>query len=197
MSDRGSEDGDGLDFDRDPDDLPGSNGTDGGDDPGVLGGDEGGEWPGRDFDPGPGLTEPERELADELERIRELERARDRVGRLTGSGEVGYGGGGSSPEDRDALAIIDAAGRFGLEVSEKDEEERQLVKQALADFAALPPKKVNEYTFLAIVEKQATAGRKLVLSLAVPWECRDEVFRSLETMPFSCKVTLSECAEVD
>ena len=197
MPDRESENGNGLDFDGDADDLGLSDFTDGEHDQSVLGGDEGGEWPGRDFDPGPGLTEPERELADELERVRDLERARDRVGRLTGSGAVGDGGGSSSPEDRDALAIIDAAGRFGLEVSEKDEEERQLVKQALADFASLPPKKVNEYTFLAIVEKQATAGRKLVLSLAVPWECRDEVFRSLETMPFSCKVTLSECAEVD
>ncbi|MDA4120186.1 MAG: hypothetical protein OK436_06320, partial [Thaumarchaeota archaeon] len=176
-----------------PDDLPGSNGADGGDDPGVLGGDEGSEWPSRDFDPGPGLTEPERELADELERVRDLERARDRVGRLTGSGEVGYGGRGSSPEDRDALAIIDAAGRFGLEVSDKDEEERQLVRQALAEFAAKPPKPVDEYQFMAIIEKQSTAGRKLILQLTIPWDFREEVFRSLESMPFTCKVTLSDC----
>jgi hypothetical protein len=193
MPDDGPETDDGLDFDRDTDDLPSSNGSNGGDDPLVLGGDEAGEWPSRDFDPGPGLTEPERELADELERVRDLERARDRVGRLTGSGEVGYGGRGSRPEDRDALAIIDAAGRFGLEVSDKDEEERQLVKQVLADHAALPPKKLDEFTFMAIIEKQSTAGRKIVLQLTIPWESREEVFRSMETMPFNCMVTISEC----
>jgi hypothetical protein len=191
---------DGDDHQGDLDHLPTSNGADGFDDPGVhhrdLGGDGEGEWAGRDVDPGPGLTEPERELADELNRIRELDRARDRVERLAGDGPPGRGGRGASPEDRDALAIIAAAERFGLEASEKDREERDLIKTALASRGS-EPKRPDEYSFYAIISKQTTEGRSIVLNLRVPWEFKDEVFRALETMPFAAQVTMRELVGVE
>lgn len=169
------------------------------DDLGLLDGDQRdhgeGEWTRRDFDPGEGLTEPERELADERNRIRELERARDRVERSARDGDLGGGGGGTSPEDRDAAAIILAAERFGLEASERDEEERAKIKEALAVHSG-PVKRPDEYSFYAIVKSQQTAGQSIILNLRVPWEHRDEVFRALETMPFRAQVVMRELTDV-
>jgi hypothetical protein len=200
VPDRQPEADDGFDHDGDLDDLSGGNGADGLDDQSLLDGDgrgDGeGEWVSRDFDPGPGLTEPERELADELNRTRELERARDRVERLARGSAMG-GGGGESPEDRDALAVLVAAERFGLETSDRDREEENSIKEALALHASQGPKNLSEYSFYAHVTSQQTAGRAIRLSLLVPWEHRDEVFRALETMPFAAQVTLRELMRID
>ena len=89
-----------------------------------------------------------------------------------------------------------AAEGFGLEAGERDEQERAKIRELLAQ---IPPRqrKVDEYSFYAIVQKQATAGRSIILNLQVPWEHRDEVFRALETMPFSAQVTMRELAGVE
>lgn len=120
-----------------------------------------------------------------------MERARDRIERLARDGDLGGGGGGGSPEDRDATAVILAAERFGLEASDRDEDERNKIKAALATHDA-PAKRPDEFSFYAIVQKQQTAGRSIILNLQVPWEHRDEVFRALETMPFSAQVVMRE-----
>lgn len=100
-------------------------------------------------------------------------------------------GGGGSPEDEDVRAILLAAERFGLEASERDEEERDSIRQALATHQATP-KRLDEYSFYAIVKSQQTSGQSIILTLRVPWEHRDEVFRALETMPFAAQVTMRE-----
>jgi hypothetical protein len=105
--------------------------------------------------------------------------------------------GGESPEDRDARAVLVAAERFGLETSDRDREEEDAIKEALALHASLPPKDLKEYSFYAHVTSQQTAGRAIRLSLLVPWEHRDEVFRALETMPFAAQVTLRELMRID
>ena len=111
---------------------------------------------------------------------------------------MGSGGGGGSSADRDALAVIDAAGRFGLEDdSEVAEAERDRIREALALHAARPLKKEEEFNFYAIIAKQSTQGNSVILTLKVPWEEREEVFRSLDTMPFAATVTLNKIAGVD
>jgi hypothetical protein len=164
----------------------------------VHGDDGEGDRPGRGFDAGPGLTEPEREAADERNRLRELERARDRFESATGLSDLGGGGGSGTSADRDALAVIDAAGRFGLDAdSEVDEAERDRIREALALHATKPPKPDDEYNFFAIIAKQATQGTNVILTLKVPWEFREEVFRSLETMPFAANIRLTDIQAID
>jgi hypothetical protein len=147
----------------------------------------------RGADVGPGLTEPERELIDEQNRIRDLERARDRFESSSGLSALSGGGGGESAAERDAVAVIDAAGRFGLvETSEVDERERDDIIQALALHAQRDPKADSEYNFYAIIAKQATQGESILLTLKVPWEHREEVFRAIDTMPFSAMIRMTQ-----
>ncbi len=112
---------------------------------------------------------------------------------------MGGGGGTGSPGERDALAVIDAARRVGLE--EDDDEavaERERITAALAIHAERPQRNLDEYHFFAIITKQ-TADRQgdLALTMKVPWEHREEVFRALETMPFQAMVTMREVAPLD
>ena len=138
---------------------------------------------------GPGLTEPERELADEQERIR------DRFERLARDSGMGGGGGGLASDD-DAMAVIDAADRFGVAALEDDSEqtiqERERIAMALADFAVKAPKPANEYHFFGIIQKQSTTSQgNINLTIEVPWEHRHEVFRALAEMPFACLIRLT------
>jgi hypothetical protein len=188
VSERSAEGDDGVDFDRDDLDSDSLHDRD-------FGGDGEGERLGGNVDPGPGLTDPERELADELERTRELERARDRFERFARDSTVGGGGGGSSAE-RDALAVIDASERFGVDDSEIAQKERDSITEALALHASKPAPPPDEFTFYAHVDKQQTAGKSIVLTLRVPWEHRWEVFKSLDEMPFSALIRLKK-AELD
>lgn len=196
---RYSEAGVGSDPEGDPDDY--EFGVDAGedDDGGVLSGDLGGDGVGRDIDPGPGLTESERELADELDRTRELESARLRFERAARDSEAGADGGRVGHlNDRDALAVIDAAGRFGLDedLSDLDQAEISSITEALAVHAGRPAKDPSEYNFYAIIQNQTTRGNSVILTLKVPWEHRDEVFRALDTMPFSAMVKMTEIGPV-
>lgn len=156
------------------------------------------DWAGRGDNAGSGLTEPERELADERNRLRELERARDRFESATGLSDLGSGGGGLTSADRDALAVIDAARRFGLDdTSEVSELERDRIREALALHASKPPKPNDEFNFFAIIAKQTTQGTNVILTLKVPWEYREEVFRSLETMPFAANIHMTDIQAIE
>lgn len=182
------------------DDYQGSDQTDGGNDGDLQDGDLGssgeGDGLGRGTYAGEGLTEPERELADELERTRGLEAARDRLERLAGDGPDG--GGGGSVVDRDALAVIDAAGRFGVdEDTEEASQERAAIAAALALHAIAPPPDPKVHTFPALISKQETRGTSIVLTMRVPWECREVVFNAMETMPFNAVVQMTEIESVD
>lgn len=188
---------DGLDSESYGDDLEGGEGTDFRDDPellaDVLADDLEGDRPGRGFDVGPGLTESERELADERNRIRELESARDRFERFAGDGELGSGGRTGSPADRDALAIVEAAERFG--VDEDDEQanaELESIAEALSIQAKALPKRLSEYEFYGIIGSVATRGTNIVLTMKIPWEFREEVWRAADTMPFAATIKMTE-----
>lgn len=188
---------DGLDSEGDFDDLSSLEGPDGLDDQDLfddlLRDDEESDRPGRSPLDGSGLTDPERELADRLERVRERERIATRYQRLARDGPMGNGGGGGSSADRDALAIIEAAGRFGLDEDDQvAAEERSTIARALTAYTTRPPKNLSEYNFYAIIAKQATQGTNVLLTLKVPWEHRDEVFRALDTMPFAAMVKITE-----
>ena len=106
---------------------------------------------------------------------------------------MGDGGGGT---DADALAVIDAAARFGTDALADDSDEatleRQRISQALLENARKPKPDPDTYVFYASVTKQSTNTQgNILLSLEVPWECRHQVFKALEVMPFSCLVKLT------
>ena len=189
----GPTEGDGwVDREGDHDGIDLSEAADGLDESVLPGYDYESDRAGGGADSGTGLTEPERELADELDRTRALEATRDRFERFAGNGAMGGGRGTGSSVDRDALAIIDAAGRFGLDDDEETEKERLAISDALAAAALAPPKKLDEYTFYAIVAEQKTRGNNILLTMKVPWEHREEVFRAMETMPFAAMVRMNE-----
>src|SRR3974390_20154 len=149
-----------------------------------------GDLAGGGADLGEGLPEPERELADELERRRGLEAARHRLERLAGDGTDGRRGG--SLVDRDALGVIAAARDFGVdEDTAEAEAERLAITDALLEAAQQPPPDPSVHTFAALISKQETRGTSIVLTLRIPWEHRDAVFRAMETMPFSAMVSLT------
>lgn len=186
------------DLDGDREDFGSGDGTDAWDDDGLhdsdSGRDEPGDGPSGGFDAGTGLTEPERELADELNRRRELAATRSRFERAAGNGPLGDGGGGFAV-DHDALAVIDAARRFGVDEAEDAAAyaEREAITAALAASAERPPKQLDQYDFYAIIDKQATTKMgNISLTLLVPWEFHEEVFRALETMPFRAMVRMTE-----
>lgn len=192
-----AEDDDGFDIGSDLDDLEDGLRPDGFDESAlredVRPDDIESDGPSGGFDSGTGLTEPERELADELNRQRELGYAASRLERYAGNGSPGSGGGVGSPVDRDALAIIDAAGRFGLEDDDAQaQKERESITEALAIQAQAPPKRLDEYNFYAIIASQGTKGNSVILTLKVPWEHREEVFRAMDTMPFAAMVKMTE-----
>ena len=144
---------------------------------------------------GEGLTADERELADERDRIRELERTRDRFERFAGDRGMGDGGGGLATAN-DALAVIDASERFGVAALEDDSEqtllERQRIAEALAEYARKPSRPADEYSFYAVIQKQGTTSQgNISLNLEVPWEHRHEVFRALGEMPFACLIKMT------
>ena len=173
--------------------------SDGPDLDGLLNGEPGSDWeslPPSGNDPvGPRLTESERELADELERRRELARHRDRLERSARDGAVGSGGGGVAASDDDAMAIILAARRLGddagLDQTPETLAERELIAEALATYARRPTRDPDEYVFYAVIDKQTTnRDGNLVIQMTVPWDHRHEVFRALETMPFAAMITM-------
>lgn len=90
------------------------------------------------------------------------------------------------------MAVIVAAERFGVDATEQDERERAAIKEALAVSAQLDSKRLDEFSFYAIVKSQSTQGQSIILNLRIPWEHRDEVFRAMETMPFAAQVTMRE-----
>ena len=154
----------------------------------------------RDAYAGPGLTDPERELADERNRIRELERTRDRFERFAADRGLG-GGRGTSVGDDDALAIIDAAARFGASAVDDSDaviQERERIAAILTDFAQRDPKPKDEYHFYAVVNKQSTdRNGNINLVLSVAWEQRAEVFRAMEQIPFQCFIRMSSVQGLD
>jgi hypothetical protein len=155
------------------------------------------DGPGRSAPDWSGLTEPERELADERNRIRELETTRDRLERFAGDGELGGGRGTGSPADRDALAVIEAAERFGVdEDDEQAQRELDAISEALAIHAERPPKPENVYEFYGIVSGQTTKGTNVILTIKVPWEWREEVWRAMDTMPFATTIRMTDVGAV-
>lgn len=70
--------------------------------------------------------------------------------------------------------------------------ERERIAEALAQRAAKPDHTPGEYKFYAVITKQSTIKQNVVLTLEVPWEHRHQVFKALETMPFSAMVTMNE-----
>jgi hypothetical protein len=196
VSDETEQGDDGLDSESYGDDLESLDGSDVLDDR-ELQGDlhrdhDQSDLPGRGLILGEGLTEYERELADERNRIRELESTRDRFERFAGDGELGSGG-GANAADRDALAVIDAAERFGLEeIDEHAQAELDSISEALAIQARALPKRLNEYEFYGIIAAQSTKGTNILLTIKVPWEWREEVFRAMDTMPFAATIKMTD-----
>lgn len=162
------------------DDLPEDDGT--------------GDGPGRSPHAGEGLTDAEREQLDELERIRAAEGARDRYERSAGLSQLGGGGRGETAIDRDALAVIDASERFGVDqdTSEVAETEREAIAEALAIQAKRRTARLAEYNFYATVNRTTTQGNSLLVTLKVPWEFKDEINRALNTLPWNCMVKMTE-----
>jgi hypothetical protein len=108
-------------------------------------------------------------------------------------------GTGAGPSvDRDALAVIDAAGRFGiLDLTDEELAEVDTITDALALHAAKPPDDPDVYRFYAVITKQGTtATGQITLTMTVPWEHHDEVFRALDTMPFTAMVKMTEITGV-
>jgi hypothetical protein len=152
------------------------------------------DGPGRSPHVGEGLTDLERDQLDELERIRAAEGARDRFERSTGLSELGSGGRGETAIDRDALAVIDAAERFGVDpdTSEQAEAERGAIAEALAITAKKRNAKRAEHTFYATIARTTTQGNSLMVTMKVPWEFKDQVNKALDTLPWNCLVTMKE-----
>lgn len=152
------------------------------------------DGPGRGSNAGQGLTDAEREQLDELERIRAAEGARDRYERSTGLSELGGGGGGETAIDRDALAVIDAAERFGVDpdTSQQAEAERGKIAEALTIHAKKKNARLSEFNFYATIARTTTQGNSLMVTMKVPWEFKDEVNRALGSLPWNCFVTMKE-----
>jgi hypothetical protein len=192
MPERDTSGDDEVDFDSDDVDREGVHGLDLGGD-GAADSVDGGAvgWT--------GLTEPERELADELDRIRGLEATRDRFVRDAGIGPGSGGSGAVSGIDRDALAIVQAAGRFGgVELTDEEMAEVEAITDALAQHAVEPPPDPDVYRFRAVIVKQGTtATGQISLTMTIPWEYHDEVFRSLDTMPFTARIEMTGVAPLE
>ena len=185
---------------RPGDDGEGLTGLDEVDDEGVLddllADDQGRDGFGGDLDFGEGLTAPERELADERNRTAEREAAFNRLERFARDGEMGGRGGAGSVES-DALAIIEAAGRFG-ELDEDDDAERHKIADALSIHSSRPSKQIGEYQFFGIINSLATtATGQFKIVVTIPWEFREEVLAALETMPLKAMFNVREIADPD
>lgn len=99
---------------------------------------------------------------------------------------------GAGGIESDALAIIHASQRFG-ELDEEDQEERTRIADALAIHAQLPSRQIGEYDFYGVITGQSTtATGQIKLSVTVPWECREDIWQALETMPFKAQFRMRE-----
>jgi hypothetical protein len=107
---------------------------------------------------------------------------------------LGGGGRGETAIDRDALAVIDASERFGVDqdTSEVAETEREAIAEALAIQAKRRTARLAEYNFYATVNRTTTQGNSLLVTLKVPWEFKDEINRALNTLPWNCMVKMTE-----
>jgi hypothetical protein len=77
------------------------------------------------------------------------------------------------------------------------QKELDAISEALAIHAQLPPKKENVYEFYGVIATQSTKGTNVILTIKVPWEWREEVWRAMDTMPFAATIKMTDVGGFD